>query len=52
VFVDKAPDGFGGTSVGNSVPREAHSAVMNWPMVQTGKAADPAIAPSPRPAMA
>ena len=45
VFVDKAPDGFGGTSVGNSVPREAHSAVMNWPMVQTGKAADPAIAP-------
>ena len=45
VFVDKAPDGFGGTSVGNSVPREAHSAVMNWPMVQTGKPADPAIAP-------
>jgi hypothetical protein len=45
VFVDKAPDGFGGTSVGNSVPREAHSAVMNWPMVQTGKPADPDIAP-------
>jgi succinate dehydrogenase/fumarate reductase flavoprotein subunit len=42
VFVDKAPDE---TSVGNSVPREAHSAVMNWPMVQTGKPADPAIAP-------
>ena len=41
VFVDKAPDGFGGTSVGNSVPREAHSAVMNWAMVQTGKPADP-----------
>jgi hypothetical protein len=45
VFVDKAPDGFGGTSVGNSVPREAHSAVMNWPMVQTGKSADPDIQP-------
>jgi hypothetical protein len=41
VFVDKAPDGFGGTSVGNSVPREMHSAVGNWPMVQTGKPADP-----------
>ena len=44
VFVDKAPDEFGGTSVGNSVPREMHSAVMNWPMVQTGKPADPMIA--------
>jgi hypothetical protein len=43
VFVDKAPDGFGGTSVGNSVPREAHSAVMHWPTVQTGKPADPDI---------
>jgi succinate dehydrogenase/fumarate reductase flavoprotein subunit len=42
-FVDKAPDEFGGTSVGNSVPREMHSAVMNWPMVQTGKPADPMI---------
>jgi len=43
VFVDKAPDAFGGTSVGNSVPREMHSAVMDWPMVQTGKPADPMI---------
>ena len=43
IFVDKTPDGFGGTSVGNSVPREMHSAVMNWPMVQTGKPADPII---------
>jgi succinate dehydrogenase/fumarate reductase flavoprotein subunit len=40
IFVEMAPDGFGGTSVGNSVPREMHSAVMNWPMVQTGKPAD------------
>ena len=36
VFVDKAPDTLGGTAVGNSVPREAHAAVMDWPMVQTG----------------
>ena len=43
VFVDKAPDDFGGTSVGNSVPREMHSAVMDWPMVQTGKPADAII---------
>ncbi len=43
IFVDKAPDDFGGTSVGNSVPREMHSAVMDWPMVQTGKPADPMI---------
>ncbi len=43
VFVDKAPDAIGGNSVGNSVPREMHCAVMDWPMVQTGKPADPAI---------
>ena len=41
VFVDKAPDALGGNSVGNSVPREMHCAVMDWPMVQTGKPADP-----------
>jgi succinate dehydrogenase/fumarate reductase flavoprotein subunit len=43
VFVDKPPDTFGGTSVGNSVPREMHAAAMGWPMVQTGKPADPAV---------
>jgi succinate dehydrogenase/fumarate reductase flavoprotein subunit len=43
IFVDKAPDAFGGNSVGNSVPREMHSAVMDWPMVQTGKPANPII---------
>ncbi len=43
VFVDKAPDTLGGGSVGNSVPRENHAAVMNWPMVQTGGLADPAV---------
>src|SRR6516162_6714481 len=41
VFVDKAPDALGGNSVGNSVPREMHSAVMDWPMVHTGEPADP-----------
>ena len=43
VFVDKAPDALGGNSVGNSLPREMHCAVMHWPMVHTGEAADPAI---------
>jgi succinate dehydrogenase/fumarate reductase flavoprotein subunit len=43
IFVDKAPDAVGGNSVGNSVPREMHCAVMDWPMVQTGRPADPAI---------
>jgi succinate dehydrogenase/fumarate reductase flavoprotein subunit len=43
VFIDRAPDTLGGNSVGNSVPREMHSAAMNWPMVQTGKPADPTV---------
>jgi succinate dehydrogenase/fumarate reductase flavoprotein subunit len=43
IFVDKAPDSRGGNAVGNSVPREMHCAVMDWPMVQTGKPADPAV---------
>jgi succinate dehydrogenase/fumarate reductase flavoprotein subunit len=43
VFVDKAPDAAGGRAVGNSVPREMHAAVMDWPMVQTGKPADLAV---------
>jgi len=43
VFVDKAPDNFGAGSTGNSVPRENHAAVMDWPMVQTGGQADPAV---------
>jgi predicted oxidoreductase len=43
IFVDKAPDARGGNAVGNSVPREMHAAVMGWPMVQTGKPADPAV---------
>ncbi len=43
VFVDEAPNPQGGESVGNSVPRENHAAVMDWPMVQTGRPADPAV---------
>jgi succinate dehydrogenase/fumarate reductase flavoprotein subunit len=43
IFVDKAPDARGGNSVGNSVPREMHAAVKDWPMVQTGKPANPII---------
>ena len=42
IFIDKAPDALGGNSVGNSVPREMHTAVMDWPVVHTGKPADPA----------
>jgi succinate dehydrogenase/fumarate reductase flavoprotein subunit len=36
-FADKAPDAFGGTSVGNSVPREMHAVPMHWTIAQTGK---------------
>jgi len=43
IFVDKAPDARGGNSVGNSVPREMHAAVKDWPMVHTGKPANPII---------
>ena len=43
IFVDQAPDALGGNSVGNSVPREIHCAVMDWPTVQTGKPADPSV---------
>src|ERR1700761_4851235 len=37
VFVDRGPDAIGGNSVGNSVPREMHCAVGEWPMIQTGE---------------
>ncbi|MGZ3534351.1 MAG: FAD-dependent oxidoreductase [Thermodesulfobacteriota bacterium] len=43
VFIDRAPDTRGGNSVGNSVPREMHSAAMGWPTVQTGKPVDPTV---------
>jgi glutathione S-transferase len=37
VFADKAPDSFGGTSIGNSVPREMHAVPMHWIIAQTGE---------------
>jgi len=43
IFVDKAPDERGGNSVGNSVPREMHCALLEWPMAQTGAQGDPAV---------
>ncbi len=43
VFINRPPDTLGGNSVGNSVPREMHSAAMDWPMVQTGKPVDPTV---------
>ena len=51
IFIDRAPDALHGNSVGNSVPREMHAAVMDWPMVQSGKPADPAVQTTPPPAM-
>jgi len=42
-FVDKAPDGSGGISVGNSAPRENHTAPLDWPLIQTGKPVKPSL---------
>jgi succinate dehydrogenase/fumarate reductase flavoprotein subunit len=42
-FVDEPPDGNGGFSVGGSVPREAHAAALDWPLVQTGKPVAPTL---------
>jgi succinate dehydrogenase/fumarate reductase flavoprotein subunit len=43
IFVDKAPDDFGGISIGNSAPREMHAAAMAWPQIQTGEPVDAAV---------
>jgi succinate dehydrogenase/fumarate reductase flavoprotein subunit len=40
-FVDEAPDNSNAISDGNSVPRMAHAAALDWPIVQTGKPAVP-----------
>jgi succinate dehydrogenase/fumarate reductase flavoprotein subunit len=42
-FVNDIPDGRAGIAMGNSVPRQMHVWVGDWPMVQTGKPADPAV---------
>jgi succinate dehydrogenase/fumarate reductase flavoprotein subunit len=43
IFIDRAPDAWGGVSVGNSAPREMHAAVMEWPLIQSGKPVDPSV---------
>jgi succinate dehydrogenase/fumarate reductase flavoprotein subunit len=43
VFVDESPDRRGNVSAGNSTLRVLHSAVMDWPMVQTGRQAAPDV---------
>ena len=45
IFVNKSPDNAGGNSVGNSAPREMHSAAMSWPRPETGKPVPSAAGP-------
>src|SRR5215831_14942601 len=40
-FVNDKPDGRAGSAHGNSVPRQMHVAVLDWPEVQTGKSLPP-----------
>jgi succinate dehydrogenase/fumarate reductase flavoprotein subunit len=44
IFIERAPDVFGGHATGNSAPRENHAAAMAWPQVETGVPVDPAKA--------
>lgn len=37
-FIERAPDGLGGLAAGNSAPRAAHAAAMQWPLISTGSA--------------
>ncbi|HTK36363.1 MAG TPA: FAD-dependent oxidoreductase [Caulobacteraceae bacterium] len=41
-FADKAPDNFGGHSIGGSAMRENHAVPLDVPLVQTGQPAPPA----------
>jgi hypothetical protein len=41
VFLDKAPDNLGGSSIGNSAPREMHPLNLDHPLVQTGQPVEP-----------
>jgi hypothetical protein len=41
VFLDKAPDNLGGSSIGNSAPREMHPLNLDYPLVQTGLPVEP-----------
>ena len=40
-FVNEVPDGRAGSAHGNSVPRQMHVAVLDWPQVQTGQPVEP-----------
>lgn len=42
-FVNDVPDGRAGSAHGNSVPRQMHVWVGDWPMVQTGRPAEPDV---------
>jgi len=42
-FVNDKPDGRAGSAHGNSVPRQMHVWVGDWPMVQTGQPAEPSV---------
>jgi len=41
VFMDKVPDNLGGSSIGNSAPRETHPLNLDYPLVQTGAPVEP-----------
>ncbi len=43
IFVDQSPDTHGGISVGNSAPREMHTAALKYPLIQTGNPVDAAV---------
>jgi len=46
IFIDKAPDTFGGHATGNSAPRENHAAAMAWPLMQTGTSVEASNGPT------
>ena len=41
--IDQAPDNLSGHEIGMSALRTLHCAAMDWPLVQTGKPADPDV---------
>ena len=42
-ILEKTPDNLSGHEIGISVPRTLHCAAMHWPLVQSGKPADPSV---------
>ncbi len=45
IFIDQPIDNRGAISTGNSAPREAHLAAMDWVQFQSGKAQPPELGP-------